>query len=212
MLLLSVRSIVLNRPDRNIWYWDCSHSANHCCTRTQPVQSHQLTQTEHSSNTSLERSMSRKRWLKQITDYLLLPWQLQHIVQDETCIQLLELYHNEESNQATGGPVVSQCVRLNAESAFQRKAEQLTRNENCFKITIGQVSCLRPCSVAVSCSAVVSLLFGGATRREIKSTQFCRQPPICCLGFVLIGVCTQTPVVLNCFDDGSIELSSTSRQ
>nr|CAB3266076.1 paired amphipathic helix protein Sin3a [Phallusia mammillata] len=64
--------------------------------------------------------------------------QLQHIVQDETCVQLLELYQNEEQNQATGGPLISQALRVNAEAAFQRKGEHLTRGDNCFKITIIQ--------------------------------------------------------------------------
>ncbi|XP_076811562.1 paired amphipathic helix protein Sin3a-like isoform X2 [Clavelina lepadiformis] len=64
--------------------------------------------------------------------------QLQHIVQDDTCVQLLELYQNEEQNLSTGGAIVSQARRLNMESSYQRKAEHLTTEENCFKITICQ--------------------------------------------------------------------------
>uniref|UniRef100_H2YZP7 Paired amphipathic helix protein Sin3a n=1 Tax=Ciona savignyi TaxID=51511 RepID=H2YZP7_CIOSA len=64
--------------------------------------------------------------------------QLQHIVQDDICIQLLDLFHKEENNSATGGALVSQSRRLNAEAAYQRKAEHLSASENCFKLTICQ--------------------------------------------------------------------------
>ena len=64
--------------------------------------------------------------------------QLQHIVQDETCMQLLELYQSEEENQATGGYLVSQSCRVNTEAMYQRRAEHLTTDENCLKFVSSQ--------------------------------------------------------------------------
>ncbi|XP_078481082.1 paired amphipathic helix protein Sin3a isoform X1 [Ciona intestinalis] len=63
---------------------------------------------------------------------------LQHIVQDEVCVQLLDLFHKEELNSATGGPLVSQPRRLNIEAAYQRKAEHFAAGENCYKVTVFQ--------------------------------------------------------------------------
>uniref|UniRef100_F6TJW6 Histone deacetylase interacting domain-containing protein n=1 Tax=Ciona intestinalis TaxID=7719 RepID=F6TJW6_CIOIN len=63
---------------------------------------------------------------------------LQHIVQDEVCVQLLDLFHKEELNSATGGPLVSQPRRSNIEAAYQRKAEHFAAGENCYKVTVFQ--------------------------------------------------------------------------
>lgn len=64
--------------------------------------------------------------------------QLQHVVQDEVCIQFLDLHEQEMENNATGGAVVSQSRRANAEAAYQRKAEHMG-DENCYKISVSQV-------------------------------------------------------------------------
>lgn len=64
----------------------------------------------------------------------LLPSQLQHIVSDEICVQVTELYLSECANRSTGGPLASQSSRSGAEAAYQRKAEQLMSDENCFKV------------------------------------------------------------------------------
>ncbi|XP_066509834.1 paired amphipathic helix protein Sin3a-like isoform X2 [Hoplias malabaricus] len=60
--------------------------------------------------------------------------QLQHIVSDELCVQVTELYLSECTNKATGGTTSTQASRASAEVAYQRKAEQLMSDENCFKL------------------------------------------------------------------------------
>ncbi|XP_043100197.1 paired amphipathic helix protein Sin3a isoform X1 [Puntigrus tetrazona] len=60
--------------------------------------------------------------------------QLQHIVSDEICVQVTDLYLSEFANKATGGSLSTQASRGSAESAYQRKAEQLMSDENCFKL------------------------------------------------------------------------------
>lgn len=64
--------------------------------------------------------------------------QLQHIVSDEICVQMTELYLSENSNGATGGMLSSQSSRALVETAYQRKAEQLMQDENCFKLMFVQ--------------------------------------------------------------------------
>lgn len=60
--------------------------------------------------------------------------QLQHIVSDEICVQVTDLYLSECSNKATGGTTSTQSSRASAETNYQRKAEQLMAEENCFKV------------------------------------------------------------------------------
>ncbi|KAI4878092.1 hypothetical protein NFI96_027888 [Prochilodus magdalenae] len=60
--------------------------------------------------------------------------QLQHIVSDEICVQVTDLYLSECANKATGGTTSSQASRAGVEAAYQRKAEQLMSGENCFKL------------------------------------------------------------------------------
>ncbi|XP_072528503.1 SIN3 transcription regulator family member Aa isoform X1 [Salminus brasiliensis] len=60
--------------------------------------------------------------------------QLQHIVSDEICVQVTDLYLSESSSCATGGTLATQTSRATAEAAYQRKAEQLMSDENCFKL------------------------------------------------------------------------------
>jgi len=62
--------------------------------------------------------------------------QLQHIVGDEVCSSVTSLASDEESTGATGGPLSTQHQRTNAEQAYQRKAEQLLAEENCFKLKV----------------------------------------------------------------------------
>uniref|UniRef100_A0A4W3H5F9 Paired amphipathic helix protein Sin3a n=1 Tax=Callorhinchus milii TaxID=7868 RepID=A0A4W3H5F9_CALMI len=61
--------------------------------------------------------------------------QLQHIVSDEICIQVTDLYLLESNNCATGGPLATISSRSGTEGNYQRKAEQLMSDENCFKLT-----------------------------------------------------------------------------
>uniref|UniRef100_A0A7N8Y1X9 Paired amphipathic helix protein Sin3a n=1 Tax=Mastacembelus armatus TaxID=205130 RepID=A0A7N8Y1X9_9TELE len=60
--------------------------------------------------------------------------QLQHIVSDEICVQVTELYLAESANGASGGTMSTQSSRSSAEAIYQRKAEQLMSDENCFKV------------------------------------------------------------------------------
>ncbi|MCJ8736202.1 hypothetical protein PDJAM_G00256140 [Pangasius djambal] len=60
--------------------------------------------------------------------------QLQHIVSDEICVQVTDLYLSESTSSATGGSLSTQATRSTAEATYQRKAEQLMADENCFKL------------------------------------------------------------------------------
>uniref|UniRef100_H3BA52 SIN3 transcription regulator family member A n=1 Tax=Latimeria chalumnae TaxID=7897 RepID=H3BA52_LATCH len=64
--------------------------------------------------------------------------QLQHIVSDEICVQVTDLYLSESNNGATGGLLATQTSRATAETTYQRKAEQLMSDENCFKLMFVQ--------------------------------------------------------------------------
>ncbi|XP_030632333.1 SIN3 transcription regulator family member Aa [Chanos chanos] len=60
--------------------------------------------------------------------------QLQHIVSDEICMQVTDLYLTESNSGATGGALATQSSRASCEGGYQRKAEQLMSDENCFKL------------------------------------------------------------------------------
>ncbi|KAJ3595966.1 hypothetical protein NHX12_002375, partial [Muraenolepis orangiensis] len=60
--------------------------------------------------------------------------QLQHLVSDEICVQVTDLYLAESAHGATGGPSSAQASRSSIEALYQRKAEQLMSDENCFKL------------------------------------------------------------------------------
>ncbi|CAL8359071.1 unnamed protein product [Lota lota] len=60
--------------------------------------------------------------------------QLQHLVSDEICVHVTDLYLAESASGATGGPSSSQAASSSSEALYQRKAEQLMSDENCFKL------------------------------------------------------------------------------
>lgn len=60
--------------------------------------------------------------------------QLQHIVSDEICVQVTEIYLSENNHGATGGLLSSQSARSLVETAYQRKLEQLMQDENYYKV------------------------------------------------------------------------------
>uniref|UniRef100_A0A3B3ZSG9 Paired amphipathic helix protein Sin3b n=1 Tax=Periophthalmus magnuspinnatus TaxID=409849 RepID=A0A3B3ZSG9_9GOBI len=70
--------------------------------------------------------------------------QLQHLVSDEVCLQVVDLYLAERKRGAAGGNLSSQCVRAAWETSYQWKAERVMAEENCFKVMFiqnkGQVS------------------------------------------------------------------------
>uniref|UniRef100_A0A8C6T5N1 SIN3 transcription regulator family member Ab n=1 Tax=Neogobius melanostomus TaxID=47308 RepID=A0A8C6T5N1_9GOBI len=60
--------------------------------------------------------------------------QLQHLVSEEVSIRVTDLYLSESASKATGGALSSQASRSAAEAGYQRRAEQLTADDNCFKV------------------------------------------------------------------------------
>ncbi|XP_028671981.2 paired amphipathic helix protein Sin3b [Erpetoichthys calabaricus] len=60
--------------------------------------------------------------------------QLQHLVSDDVCLQVAELYLSERKRGAAGGNLSSQCVRAAWETSYQWKAERSMADENCFKV------------------------------------------------------------------------------
>ena len=63
-------------------------------------------------------------------------FQLQHLVVDDICVQSMDLFTAERKHSATGGYVATMHQRFGGETTYQRKAEQLMSDENCFKIMI----------------------------------------------------------------------------
>lgn len=61
---------------------------------------------------------------------------MQHLVCDDICVQNLDLYVEEKKHDGTGGAIGTAHQRLAAEGAYQRKAEQLLSEENCFKVVM----------------------------------------------------------------------------
>ncbi|XP_056132358.1 paired amphipathic helix protein Sin3b [Lampris incognitus] len=60
--------------------------------------------------------------------------QLQHLVSDEVCLQVTDLYLAERKRGAAGGNLSSQCVRAAWETSYQWKSERVMAEENCFKV------------------------------------------------------------------------------
>ena len=67
--------------------------------------------------------------------------QLQHLVSDEICIQVRDLYERESLARAVGGSVCTAHQRLAAESLYQRRAEHILVHENCFKVLVYKRMC-----------------------------------------------------------------------
>ena len=62
--------------------------------------------------------------------------QLQHLVGDETCIQVMTMFNDERKTGGTGGPLATAHQRAQAEASYQKRAEVLLSEENCFKVTV----------------------------------------------------------------------------
>ncbi|XP_013418836.1 paired amphipathic helix protein Sin3a isoform X2 [Lingula anatina] len=67
--------------------------------------------------------------------------QLQHIVGDDICIQVTDMFLQEKQNGVTCGSVSMQQQRMAAEAAYQKKVEQILSDENCFKTTVYKNEC-----------------------------------------------------------------------
>nr|XP_054306987.1 paired amphipathic helix protein Sin3a-like isoform X2 [Pongo pygmaeus] len=91
---------------------------------------------------------------------------LQHIVSDEVCVQVTDLYLAENNNGATGGQLNTQNSRSLLESMYPQKAEQLMSDEKCFKqltlklLALSQL--LEPAAPTHSCAADTPLPSGSA--------------------------------------------------
>ncbi|XP_033099647.1 paired amphipathic helix protein Sin3a-like isoform X2 [Anneissia japonica] len=59
--------------------------------------------------------------------------QLQHVV-DENCLPITELYIEELRTGGGGGTCATAALRAGLETSYQKKAEQLMADENCFKL------------------------------------------------------------------------------
>ena len=53
---------------------------------------------------------------------------------DDICVHVTDLYLAESTGGATGGPSTAQAASSSVEALYQRKAEQLMSDENCFKV------------------------------------------------------------------------------
>ncbi|XP_037674235.1 paired amphipathic helix protein Sin3b isoform X2 [Choloepus didactylus] len=60
--------------------------------------------------------------------------QLHHLVSDDICLKVVELYLSEQQRGAAGGNLASRCVRAARETSYQWKAERCMADENCFKV------------------------------------------------------------------------------
>uniref|UniRef100_A0A8C0WZI2 Paired amphipathic helix protein Sin3b n=1 Tax=Castor canadensis TaxID=51338 RepID=A0A8C0WZI2_CASCN len=60
--------------------------------------------------------------------------QLHHLVSDDVCLKVVELYLSEKKRGAAGGNLSSRCVRAARETSYQWKAERCMADENCFKV------------------------------------------------------------------------------
>ncbi|XP_008822866.1 paired amphipathic helix protein Sin3b isoform X1 [Nannospalax galili] len=60
--------------------------------------------------------------------------QLHHLVSDDLCLKVVELYLTEKQRGAAGGNLSSRCVRAARETSYQWKAERCMADENCFKV------------------------------------------------------------------------------
>ncbi|XP_040846631.1 paired amphipathic helix protein Sin3b isoform X1 [Ochotona curzoniae] len=60
--------------------------------------------------------------------------QLHHLVSDDLCLKVVELYLDQKKRGAAGGNLASRCVRAARETSYQWKAERCMADENCFKV------------------------------------------------------------------------------
>ncbi|XP_055975739.1 paired amphipathic helix protein Sin3b isoform X2 [Sorex fumeus] len=60
--------------------------------------------------------------------------QLHHLVSDDVCLKVVELFVTEKKRGAAGGNLTSRCVRAARETSYQWKAERCMADENCFKV------------------------------------------------------------------------------
>ena len=62
--------------------------------------------------------------------------QLQTIVVEDTCVRVTELYQQEQTREGAGGNSATQVLRQEEEISYQKKAELLLSDENCYKFIV----------------------------------------------------------------------------
>ena len=62
--------------------------------------------------------------------------QLQQMMVEDSCQDCWDLFTTEKKNGGTGGPVSGAADRFYNELLYQKKAEKLLTDENCFKIVM----------------------------------------------------------------------------
>ncbi|KAG4067430.1 hypothetical protein HA402_009667 [Bradysia odoriphaga] len=67
--------------------------------------------------------------------------QLQHCVTERGAIECVELFHQEQRRNSAGGYCKTAHKRVAAELAYQRRAESILQDENCFKVYIYKIDC-----------------------------------------------------------------------
>ncbi|XP_011295648.1 uncharacterized protein LOC101889781 isoform X2 [Musca domestica] len=67
--------------------------------------------------------------------------QLQNCVTERIALDCVELFHHEQKKGAAGGLCRNANKSFNAEMHYQRKAEEILHEENCFKIYIYKIDC-----------------------------------------------------------------------
>lgn len=66
--------------------------------------------------------------------------QLQHCVTERSAIEVVELFHQEQKKNGTGGFCKTANARSAMEMSYQRRAEAILQDENCFKVYIVSIT------------------------------------------------------------------------
>ncbi|XP_055307876.1 paired amphipathic helix protein Sin3a-like, partial [Sitodiplosis mosellana] len=67
--------------------------------------------------------------------------QLQHCVTERSAIEVVEIFHQEQRKNGAGGYCKNANKRLSLEMGYQRRAETILQDENCFKVYIYKLDC-----------------------------------------------------------------------
>ncbi|XP_031639948.1 paired amphipathic helix protein Sin3a [Contarinia nasturtii] len=67
--------------------------------------------------------------------------QLQHCVTERNAIEVVELFQQEQRKNGAGGYLKTANKRTTVEMAYQRRAENILQDENCFKVYIYKIDC-----------------------------------------------------------------------
>lgn len=91
--------------------------------------------------------------------------QLQHCVTERGAIECVELFHQEQRKNSAGGYCKTAHKRVAMELAYQRRAEAILQDENCFKVYI--VSRAR-CIYSSSLQRLTHILPSNSTKSTAK--------------------------------------------